>query len=155
MIAQETKRIVVCGIGNRIRGDDAVGPLTIDELNKKTWPESILLLDCGPTPEALSSKVIKFEPGLIILVDAVQMNRLPGEVETIPIGKIKSMLATTHKMPITMFIEYLQNSLPKAEIVFIGIQQSSTVFGEELSNECGAAIAESTRMIEEYFKNSS
>ena len=152
MQEKDAKRIVVCGIGNRLRGDDAVGPLTIDELKKKTWPESILLLDCGSTPEAMSGKIIKFEPDLIILVDSVQMNRLPGEVEKIPIDKIKSMLATTHKMPITMFIEYLQNSLPAADIIFIGMQQSSTVFGGEVSKECGAAIADVMHMIEKYLE---
>jgi hydrogenase 3 maturation protease len=147
------KRIAVCGIGNRLRGDDAVGPLMINELAKRDLPENVLLLDCGSTPEALSGKIIGLEPDLIILVDAVQMNRMPGEVEAIPIDKIKSMLATTHKMPITMFIEYLQRSLPKAEFVFIGIQHSSTVFGEELSRECRESIPKAASMIENLFNN--
>jgi len=146
-----TKRIVVCGIGNRLRGDDAVGPMVIDELQKKNPPETTMLLDCGLTPEGFAGKVISFEPDMIIIIDAVEMNRLPGEVADIPAEKIKAQLATTHKMPITLFIDYLQRSLPKAEIAFIGIQQSTTTFGEGMSNACKKAVLVTTGKVEKYF----
>ena len=148
------KRIVVCGIGNRLRGDDAIGPLVIDELKKKSLPETIMLIDCGLTPEGFASRVISFEPDIIIMIDAVEMNRLAGEVADIPTEKIKAQLATTHKMPITLFIDYLQRSLPKVEIVFIGIQQLSTTFGEEMSKECKNAVLVTTSKVEKYFGKS-
>ena len=142
MVSESGKRIVICGIGNGLRADDAVGPLVIDKLQKRSneLPERIMLLDCGSTPERYAGKIIDFNPDTIILVDAVQMNRMAGEVVDVPVEKIKSMLTTTHKMPITLFIDYLQKSLPDMDVVFIGIQQASTIFGEELSDECRASV---------------
>jgi len=150
---QVMKRVVVCGIGNRLRGDDAVGPLVIDELKKKGQPETTLLLDCGTVPEGFAGKIIGFEPDIIIIVDAVRMNRPAGEVAEVPIEKIKHHLATTHKMPVTLFIDYLQRSLPNAELTFIGIQQAATIFGEGLSNECRKAIATAAVKMEKYSRN--
>jgi len=146
------KRFVICGIGNRLRGDDAVGPLVIEELAKKQFPETVLLLDCGSVPESYAKKIISFEPDMIVMVDAVQMNRIAGDVAEIPTEKIKGMLATTHKMPITLFIDYLQRSLPEAEVMFIGIQQSSTLFGSEISKECQKGILGTVKKIESILK---
>jgi len=141
-------RFVVCGIGNRLRGDDAVGPLVIDELRKRGLPDSAMLLDCGPAPESFAGKIIGFAPDAIVMADAVQMNRPAGEVAEIPVDKIKGMFATTHKMPLTLFIEYMQRSLPKAKIAFFGIQQGSTVFGKGPGKECKKAVQTAAGMIE-------
>jgi hydrogenase 3 maturation protease len=148
-------RIVVCGIGNRLRGDDAVGPMVIDEIGEQFIDRinnDIMLVDCGSVPEGFAKNIISFRPDKIVIIDAVEMNRPPGEVADIPIEKIKQQLATTHKMPITLFIDYLQRSLPKSEIEFIGIQKANTMFGAGMSDECKAAIGKTTSKIEKYFK---
>jgi len=141
-------RFVVCGIGSRLRADDAAGPLVIDELRKRDLPQPVLLLDCGPAPESFAGKILSFRPDTIIMVDAVQMNRPPGEIAEIPADRIKGMFSTTHKMPLTLFIEYMQRSLPKAKIAFFGIQQGSTVFGKGPGEECKKAVYEAASIVE-------
>lgn len=147
------KKFVVCGVGNRLRGDDAVGPMVVDELKKRNQPETVMLLDCGSTPERYAGKIIGFGPDIIIIIDAVEMNRMAGEVHEIPTEKIRGMFATTHKMPITLFIDYLQKSLTSSEIIFIGIQQATTVFGAAISEECQKSIKVTTDKVENISRN--
>jgi hydrogenase 3 maturation protease len=148
------KRTVVCGIGNTLRGDDGAGPMVIKGLRrrlggtdagKRGGNAGVLLLDCGSAPENFSGKVLEFGPEKVIIIDAVEMGRRPGAVDEIGLERVKKAMATTHKMPVTVFIEYLQRSLPAAEIVFIGIQQKSTGFGAEMSSEVGKAAGELIR----------
>ncbi len=141
------KRTAICGIGNELRGDDAVGPLVIEGLRAKNLPETVLLIDCGSTPENFAGKVLQFGPDRIIIIEAVEMGRVPGSIAEIPTEKIKAQLATTHKMPITLFIDHLQRSLPGAEIIFIGVQQSRTGFGEKMSTECRGALERAVNKI--------
>ena len=141
------KRFVVCGIGNRLRSDDAVGPMVIERLRAKRFPETVLLVDCGSTPEGFSRKITEFEPDTVIIVDAVEMDRMAGDIDEIPLEKVKQQMATTHKMPITMFIEYLERRLPNAEIVFFGVQKASTTFGEKTSPEVELAVGKAAELV--------
>ena len=153
MKAKITKT-AICGIGNRLRGDDGAGPAVIDRLKKRSLPKSALLLDCGQAPESFAGKILSSRPDTIIIIDAVEMDRPPGSIEEIPAERIKAQLATTHKMPITLFMEYLQRSLPDTEIVFMGIQQKRTGFGDEMSKECKQAVEKaadkSSRIVKKY-----
>ena len=71
-------KIAVCGIGNRLRGDDAAGPLVIDMLAQSFPAENVLLLDCGTVPERFTSKIVSFSPDMLIIVDAVDMAGPPA-----------------------------------------------------------------------------
>src|SRR5574342_1091615 len=44
----EGKRVLILGVGNRLRGDDAVGPLLVEHLQGKV---DIPLIDAGEVPE--------------------------------------------------------------------------------------------------------
>ncbi|RLI96435.1 MAG: hydrogenase maturation peptidase HycI [Candidatus Aenigmatarchaeota archaeon] len=130
-------RAVVCGIGNVLRGDDAIGPMAIERM--RGMFDGVLLVDCGPAPENFAGKIVKEKPSAVIIIDAVEMGDRPGTVKEIPVDKVKAEFATTHKMPITVFIEYLQKNT-EADITFIGVQQKSTGFGHEMSDECASSV---------------
>ena len=53
-------------------------------------------------------------------------------------------------MPITMFIEYLQRSMPRIEIIFLGIQQKQTLFGTEPGTECERAVEQAATKVGMY-----
>ena len=129
--------IVVCGIGNRMRGDDAVGPLVIDKLKGLT---KALLLDCGEAPESFLGKIEKVRPEKIIVVDAVQMDKLPGTIAIIDTMKIKGIVMSSHNIPMTLFLEYIQTRL-KCETVFLGIQPKNIEFNQAITNECKEAVS--------------
>jgi len=110
-------------IGNRDGGDDAVGPYIADQLKSTT----VDVLDCGTTPENYTSLVKKHDPKHLIIIDAVEMGLFPGDIRIVPKEKIGVMHISTHGIPISVLINYLEQSVEK--IVFIGIQPK-TMSGE-------------------------
>lgn len=109
-------------IGNRDGGDDAIGPYVADRLK-----DSFTVLDCGTTPENYTSVVKKHNPKNLVIIDAAEMNLNPGEVRIVPKEKIGVMTISTHGIPVSILIGYLEQYVEN--IVFIGIQPK-TMSGE-------------------------
>ena len=109
--------LIMC-IGNRDGGDDAIGPYVADKLREEqiNW----VVLDCGVTPENYTSVVKQHNPQHLIIVDAVDMGLEPGELRIVPKEKIGRMHISTHGIPISVLIDYLEQYIGK--ISFIGIQ---------------------------------
>lgn len=120
------KTIIMC-IGNREGGDDAVGPYICDKL-KKT---KIKTVDCGTIPENYTSIVKKEKPDKLIIIDAVEMGEKPGETRKIPKDKIGVMTISTHGIPLSVLIGYLEQYIQ--DITLIGIQPE-TMNGEITKN---------------------
>jgi len=102
-------------IGNREGGDDAVGPYVADKLKKY-----FTVIDCGTVPENFTSVVKKHNPETLIIIDAAEMDLNPGEIRIIRKEKIGVMTISTHGIPISVLIEYLEQHIKN--IIFIGIQ---------------------------------
>jgi hydrogenase 3 maturation protease len=102
-------------IGNREGGDDAVGPYIADRLK-----DNFTVLDCGTIPENYTSVVKKYNPKNLIIIDAVDMGFSPGEIRIVPKEKIGVMHISTHGIPISVLIGYLESYVKN--IIFIGIQ---------------------------------
>ena len=116
-------------IGNKNAGDDGVGPFIASSLKKKI--KNINYIDCGIIPENYTSLVKKYNPNKLIIIDAADMNLKPGEFRIISKEKIGLMHISTHNMPISILINYLENYIKK--IYFIGIQPKK--FIGNISNE--------------------
>lgn len=129
---------LVVGVGNLLRGDDAVGPQVISELLADGVDEKCTLLDCGVAPESFIGVFEREKNGKIIIIDAVDMGLSPGTVEIVDTKKISGILFSTHKLPLGMTLKYLEKT--EAEVVFIGVQPKATGFGVEMSVECKNAI---------------
>jgi len=131
--------IVLC-IGNPKGGDDAVGPYIADKL-KKTDIDTI---HCGTTPENYTSVVKKKNPEKLIIIDAVDMGLIPGEIRIIPKEKIGVMTISTHGIPISLLIDYLGKTIK--EIILIGIQP------ERMSGEMSKSVLESADKLTEIIR---
>ena len=105
-------------IGKRDGGDDAVGPYIADRLKKDS--DDFVVLDCGVAPENFTSVVKKHAPKDLIIVDAVEMGLKPGEIRIVPKEKIGVMHISTHGIPVSVLINYLDQYVEN--IIFIGIQ---------------------------------
>lgn len=110
-------------IGNRQKGDDAVGPYIADTLNEGSL-ENFLVLDCGTVPENFTSSVKRYAPDAVVLIDATDMTLSPGEVRVIPKEMIGGMHISTHHMPLSMLISYLETHVDT--VMLIGIQPKKT-----------------------------
>lgn len=137
-------KVVILGIGNSLRGDDAVGSLFAQHIKGKA-PYSVY--DAGESPENYLGKIEKENPDNIIIVDAADFGGKPGEFMVAEADDIKTTnLFSTHNASISLTINYLQNNL-KADIIILIIQPKSIAFGENLSPE----ITETLYKLENWF----
>lgn len=131
-------------IGNIDGGDDAVGPYIADKL-KKDHDENLLVIDCGIVPENYTSVVKKANPEIIILIDAVDMNLKYGEIRIVLKEKIGEMTISTHGIPMSVLMKYLEQYFKN--IFLIGIQP------EVMSGKMTDAVKKSADILVEMIKN--
>ena len=75
--------ILVLGCGNRLFGDDGFGPAVIDHLLANyRIPDDVYVMDVGTGARKLLLTISLSDerPRLIILVDAVDKGKVPGEL---------------------------------------------------------------------------
>ncbi len=107
--------LVMC-IGNPQGGDDAVGPY----IAKKLKQLNIDVIDCRTTPENYTNVVKQSNPKKLIIIDAAEMGLKQGEIRIVPKEKIGVMTISTHGLPISVLMEYLEKYVK--EVILIAIQ---------------------------------
>ena len=135
---------MVLGIGNSLGGDDAAGTFVVDMLNRalkilstrrqtaeRSLSAGITAIDASTTPESYTSLVRKHQPDLLILVDAADMGLPPGALRTVPPEKVKTLSFSTHHMPLSMFISYVEEFCGK--VFLVGVQPEQTEMGAPIS----------------------
>ena len=127
MLEQPMDYLIMC-IGNRDGGDDAIGPYVADRLKEEE--NTFVVLDCGIVPENYTSVVKKYKPKNLIIIDATKMGLSVGEIRIVPKEKIGSMHVSTHGIPLSVLMTYLE---PYAEnIVLIGVEPK--IFSGKITN---------------------
>jgi len=134
--------LIMC-IGNIDGGDDAIGPYIADKLMQEEG--NLVVLNCGTVPENFTSVVKQHNPKNLIIVDAVEMGLDAGEIRIVPKDKIGVMHISTHGIPISVLISYLEQYVEK--IYFIGIQPKS------MSGEINKIVKKSGKELITIIKN--
>lgn len=127
-----SSQFLILGVGNRLRGDDAIGCLVIDELKNEN---GLSVIDCGLTPENYIDKVISLKPERIIIIDACNFKSEPGKFKLFSekqIDKISQNLISTHTLPLNLTVTMIKKQLP-CKIHLLGVQPEQINFGEGLS----------------------
>ncbi|ASI98150.1 hydrogenase 3 maturation endopeptidase HyCI [Thermococcus celer] len=120
-LLKNAERVVVCGIGNDVRGDDAFGVLVAERLKELVKNPNVLVLNCGEVPESYTGKIAAFEPDLVVFVDAVDFGGEGGEIiVTDPEGTVGDAVST-HSLPLRVLVGYLKLRTG-ARFVLIGCQ---------------------------------
>ncbi len=109
--------LILC-IGNQEGGDDGIGSYIAERLKLESSHD--IVLDCGTIPENYTGVIKRQKPKTLIIIDAAEMNLPPGEIRIIPREKLGTMHLSSHGIPLSVFIKYLENEVPC--IIFIGIQ---------------------------------
>ncbi len=128
--APDASKIVIVGVGNIMRRDDGLGPVLVNMVKDKT---DAVCIDAATSPENCLGVIIRHNPGRIIFVDAVHMEKTAGDYEILQKQDILKQGFTTHNMSPATVIEYLEKQT-KADIYLLGIQPQNIFFGEELSS---------------------
>jgi len=142
---QQRKNYVLMGLGNICRGDDGIGSFIAQNFQSDDW----LVLDCGTTPENFTSLVKKTQPEYLVIVDAAQMNLEPGEFRVILPEKIDKFYLSTHNIPLSLLISYLDEWTEK--IILIGIQPEKMEDFQRISER----VQDSARNVIEILKGKS
>ncbi len=131
-------KLVIVGIGNPLRGDDGFGPRLVEEVRGKI---EAVCIDAGSAPESYTGKIARETPDTILLVDAVHLNKKPGEFSLLKKEEILKSGFSTHDMSPNLFIEYLEQQT-RAAIYLLGVQPTDISFGAEMSEPVKDAITE-------------
>ena len=115
-------KILFLGIGNDMLGDDAIGPVTVHKLSEMFKERTdILVINGGTVPENYTGIIRRENPSHLIFIDAVEMGKEPGHIRLVEKDEIANYSISTHAMPISFLIKYLESSVD-AQIILIGIQ---------------------------------
>lgn len=129
-------KVLVVGIGNEERGDDAAGIKLLSALTPKP---DVGLLEAGTVPESYTGKMTEANAETILLLDAVDFGAAPGTVALFDHISTPRNAYTTHKAPLGLLMEYLKNE-SGAEVLLLGIQPKDIRTGAPMSQEVQTAI---------------
>ncbi|MCO6040740.1 hydrogenase maturation peptidase HycI [Thermococcus alcaliphilus] len=128
------KKVVVCGIGNDVRGDDAFGVYVVEMLKERVSNPKVVFLNCGEMPESYAGKIIRENPTHVVFIDAVHFEGKPGEIVLAdPEGTLGEAFST-HKMPLKLLVSYLKGHI-NAKFILIGAQPKQTGLFVDMSEE--------------------
>ncbi len=135
------KRVVIVGVGNPLRADDAAGPALIERMQGKV---AATLIDVGDVPENYLGPVEAAQPQVVLIIDAADLGANPGDTALIEIERLAQTGLTTHHASLTLFAQLLRASIPVGQdtntansdmldILLLAIQPMNTAFGAPIS----------------------
>lgn len=126
IVTKQPGRLAIVGMGQELRGDDAVGVEIIRCLQRDNLSfRSVLLLDVGAAPENFTGSLRRFMPDVVIFIDAVVMNKVAGHVQFVDLQNTAGYIASTHTLSLRLLANYLQSEL-HCSVFLLGIQPLQT-----------------------------
>jgi len=143
-------RVLVAGIGDRLMGDDGLGPAVVERLKSADLPPCAEVEDYGKSLMELLMDLSEFDA--LILIDAFRRGGAPGSVYVMEIGRedledvtpetassVASM--TFHELSVEAVLALAKalGFLP-ARVLLIGVEPSRVEFGQPLSDPVEEAV---------------
>lgn len=167
-LARELKaarRLFILGVGNRDKADDGAGSLCVRLLLRKIEepearrrkspasavpPESprnlnarrlqaIKVLDGGEVPESATGTIRKFRPTHVLIIDAAAGGHEPGTIFFVSRKKIPEDDLTTHRIPLSHLVRYLEETIG-CRVIVLGIEPKELSSGKPMSGQVRKAV---------------
>jgi hydrogenase maturation protease len=151
----DSEKIMVIGIGNEFRGDDAAGLRVVRQLREKPLAGVEF---CEQSGEATALMETMSQADTVILVDAVQSGAEAGKIHRYDASEqampAQFLRCSTHNFSVHDSIEMARalENLPPRLMVY-GIEGSNFEPGAELSPEVHTAIDKTVERINEELQN--
>jgi coenzyme F420 hydrogenase subunit delta len=155
------KEILIAGCGNKLFGDDGFGPEVVEYLlDHYSIPNNICLLDVGTGIRKMLFTISLGEPRpkVIVIVDAVDKGRKPGEIfeitlDEIPKEKIDDF--SIHQVPSSNLLKELQDLCAvKVRVMACQIKAIPEAMQSGLSEPVKTAVPlMAQRIADEYFRS--
>lgn len=141
-------RTLICGVGNKLKRDDGLGPFVIEQLETTIMPEGVDVVDYGISGFKCALKLEGYNK--VVFVDAISLPGFePGRLHRLKITKEKLMKSPRlSDFSLSMHETDLERIMATAavlniypdEVVIIGCEPSDTAVGLGLSKPVEAAV---------------
>ncbi len=152
------KDVVVLCCGNTLFGDDGFGPAVASRLNATVpIPDWAAVIDAGTGVRSLLFDMVLSErrPRLVVVVDAVDLGRTPGEVFEIPLDRLPRVQVSEfslHQAPTSNLLRELrQVGDVRVTVIACQVSRIPEEMTEERSPAVEAAIDRAGAMIADRF----
>jgi len=148
-------KILVCGVGNKLKQDDGLGPLVVDRLEKVKLPANVEVADFGIS----GFKCALFLEGYdkVVFVDAISLPGCePGRLHRIKLDRqqvlaspnLSSFSVSLHETDLEKILATaaVLNIYP-AEVVIIGCQPEKTSVAMGLTPAIERAVPEVIKLV--------
>jgi hydrogenase maturation protease len=123
----KARPLIVLGIGNPLRGDDAIGHRLAETLAPLSG-DGFQAHAVGTAVENVMHLVREAAGGTLLLVDAVFDESLAeGSWALYPVDRLDSACHSAHTIPLSLLISYWQNEVPGIQVHFLGISIRTSV----------------------------
>jgi len=133
-------RVVIVGLGDRLKGDDGAGCEVAERLLKAKHEDRIKVINAENAIENYLGVIKKFRPDTVVFIDAVDFGGIPGEVRVIKPGELRETTVSTHTFSLPVIIQQLQSETG-AVCKILGIQPKTTAFSEKPSPEVEKTVS--------------
>jgi len=149
----QTMRILVAGVGNRLRRDDGFGPRVVDLLSELSLPENVELRDVGTAGLTIATDLSDYDAA--IFLDTMDVEGEPGRLykaeveigETVDdVGELARM--TLHEVGLEGLLRFSSaiGTLPP-KVILIGCKPKVLSAGIGLSPEVEMAAERAVDMV--------
>lgn len=136
LIQWRDSKVVILGVGNTLKGDDAAGPLVCECLSGRV-PARVI--DAGVTPENYIGSILEAAPDVLLIVDAVDFGGSPGQIRICTPDQVRRFAFSTHALSLHSLVDVIRRE-KKLEVYLIGIQAGRTRLGDCLSPAMREAV---------------
>lgn len=137
--------VVVVGVGNPLRGDDAAGCEVALRLQGRS---AALVLNAESVPESELVRIAMAHPDTVMFVDAVDLGAAPGSLAVLEARQMAHYGPSTHRVPLRILMECVRRDTG-ADVFVVAVQPRNVEFGEPMSAKVAAGVALLAETIED------
>ena len=150
-----TNKILVVGLGNRLRGDDGLGVKVVEKLKQKEWGNEVSILNIGSSPINYLQEISHSKK--LIAVDAIQGEKTAGSIYQLTLEEIKQQPhqttnAHSYSLPQVIALAKETTDLPQ-EVTLFGLEPSNLQFADQLSSPIKKKLPQLIKKIKTTIKN--
>ena len=124
-LLDRANRLLFIGVGNVLKSDDGVGVRISRQIIERP---GILSLTVEVSIENYIGKINSLEPDEIVLIDCMELGKLPGSYRLLALSEVEDITFNTHNISLGRLGDFF-----KYPSYVLGIQPSSIEFGDTLS----------------------
>jgi len=136
LVATMQGTVVVMGIGNACRGDDAAGSRVACEILEAP---GVHVIDAQEVPESYLGQATQHQPDTIVLIDAVDLGSAPGSVAILDKTQMAAYWPSTHRVPLGLLTDFLERAT-RARVFLIAIQPRQSALFQPMSVDVSRSV---------------